>query len=381
MLVAILLVSTVAAHTLVVFTLDTSTDFSDNQTSLGANSTITNGTVQIADGESYTTSNLTTSEPVETVEVNISGIDDSANIVVYDGVYGTKITNKSVSTTGTFTLDVSASSDSSIAIAIDDGGNTAVNGTTDIESIKLVQSNSAPFAAGADTQVAVNDTVELNASDSTDPDGDALSYEWDFDDDGTYDATGEVTSTSFASSGTYNVTLRVTDSHGATDTANITITVDPDSDGDGVIDSEDAYPLNAPGSKIVDNSDTKIADDAFVELASGSGSVDLTVYGTNNTTDGNWTQIGTTSKSASSSSAVLATVNVDDTYDHYKLVYEGDATVQDAGLMYDSAGSGGDVNDTVVGSLSLVDVIIGIAGLLGLLVVLDIFEVITLFDD
>lgn len=45
---------------------------------------------------------------------------------------------------------------------------------------------------------------------------DYTNWEWDFTADGTYDATGETTSHSYASAGSYGVTLRVTDATGAT---------------------------------------------------------------------------------------------------------------------------------------------------------------------
>ena len=53
------------------------------------------------------------------------------------------------------------------------------------------------------------------SSSSTDPDGSIASYEWDFDGNGTTDATGATVSRSFAHSGTPSVTLTVTDNEGA----------------------------------------------------------------------------------------------------------------------------------------------------------------------
>jgi hypothetical protein len=72
--------------------------------------------------------------------------------------------------------------------------------------------------------------LELNfdASNSTDPDGMIVLYEWDFDGDGIFDwsspDTGDTTYT-YTSSGSHNATLRVTDDEGATDTATVTIDV------------------------------------------------------------------------------------------------------------------------------------------------------------
>jgi glucose/arabinose dehydrogenase len=68
--------------------------------------------------------------------------------------------------------------------------------------------------------------VHLDGSGSSGPDpGDVLTYSWDFDGDGVFgDSTAVAPSTTYTTGGTYVVSLRVTDPHGATDTAKITIT-------------------------------------------------------------------------------------------------------------------------------------------------------------
>jgi glucose/arabinose dehydrogenase len=70
-------------------------------------------------------------------------------------------------------------------------------------------------------------TVQFDGSGSSDPDGDPLTYSWDLNGDGTYgDATTVNPSFTYTTAGTYNVTLKVTDSHGAsTVSAQVTITV------------------------------------------------------------------------------------------------------------------------------------------------------------
>src|SRR4051812_29114264 len=62
-------------------------------------------------------------------------------------------------------------------------------------------------------------TVAFDATTSTDPDGDALTYSWDLDGNGTYgDSTAARPSRTYAA-GTYTVGLRVDDGHGHTSTA------------------------------------------------------------------------------------------------------------------------------------------------------------------
>jgi PKD repeat protein len=70
-------------------------------------------------------------------------------------------------------------------------------------------------------------TVQFDGSGSSDPDaGDALSYAWDLDGDGGYDdSTGVTPSYTYTTQGVYTASLRVTDSHGASSTAAVTINV------------------------------------------------------------------------------------------------------------------------------------------------------------
>jgi hypothetical protein len=66
----------------------------------------------------------------------------------------------------------------------------------------------------SDATPQIGQTVEFTAS-ATDPEGDALTFEWDFEFDGTFsvDATGAAASHSYASAGLRNVALRVTDAN------------------------------------------------------------------------------------------------------------------------------------------------------------------------
>jgi glucose/arabinose dehydrogenase/PKD repeat protein len=70
-------------------------------------------------------------------------------------------------------------------------------------------------------------TVAFDGTGSTDPDpGDTLSYAWDLDGDGAYDdSTASQPTYTYTTQGSYNASLRVTDSHGASDTDSVTITV------------------------------------------------------------------------------------------------------------------------------------------------------------
>lgn len=79
------------------------------------------------------------------------------------------------------------------------------------------------------TNVTIGTMVTFDASSSTD-DGTITKFEWDYDNDGVYDAdTGLVATTNvtFTAVGDYPITVRVTDDDSLTDTASVTITVTP----------------------------------------------------------------------------------------------------------------------------------------------------------
>jgi glucose/arabinose dehydrogenase len=88
--------------------------------------------------------------------------------------------------------------------------------------------NRPPVAvAKADTtSVDIGGTVHFDASASTDPDGDPLSYSWDLDGDGTFgDSTAVNPGWTYNSGGTVRVGLRVTDGNGGVGTDSVTIGV------------------------------------------------------------------------------------------------------------------------------------------------------------
>ncbi len=73
----------------------------------------------------------------------------------------------------------------------------------------------------------VGEAVRFDATESFDPDGQIVKYEWDFQSDGTIDAQGVIVEHVFAQAGTFTVTLTVTDNDGETGTARKTIAVGP----------------------------------------------------------------------------------------------------------------------------------------------------------
>jgi glucose/arabinose dehydrogenase len=98
-----------------------------------------------------------------------------------------------------------------------------------IRRIQYFSTNQPPTAVAQATPTtgAAPLTVSFNGTGSSDPDpGDTLAYAWDLDGDGAFDdaSTAQATYT-YTAQGTYAATLRVTDSHGASDTDTVPIAV------------------------------------------------------------------------------------------------------------------------------------------------------------
>ena len=98
----------------------------------------------------------------------------------------------------------------------------------DIKRIHYTQGNQAPKAVALATPTSGEAPlpVQYDARQSTDPDGDALTYAWDTDGDGAYDDSDTALQRwTYGTRGVYAVGLRVTDSHGASSTDHVAITV------------------------------------------------------------------------------------------------------------------------------------------------------------
>jgi PKD repeat protein len=188
--------------------------------------------------------------------------------------------------------------------------------------------NDGPEAdAGADQTAVEGDDVTFDASGSMDPNGDSLTYEWDYNNDGEYSGTGVSPTHTFYSEGTYHVNLLVTDQHGATSTDTVTITVekentnsapnadagpnqtaqpgdnvtfdgsassDPDGDnfthewdfdGDGTVDATGVNPVHSFASSgdytvhltVTDENDATSTDTVTISVSESSYDVDFTV--------------------------------------------------------------------------------------------------------
>ena len=124
------------------------------------------------------------------------------------------------------------------------------DGATAVRSLDITVANRPPTArlTGPDPAVTAVAAV-FDAGTSSDADGSIVRYQWDLDDDGTYEVdTGPVASVSktWSASGTHTVRVRVTDDQGSTDSTSLQVFVDAPP-----LPSVSASPSTAPAGSAV----------------------------------------------------------------------------------------------------------------------------------
>ncbi len=111
-----------------------------------------------------------------------------------------------------------------ISLTVTDNANMSDTQTTTATIAAADTGNQPPVAViTGPTMGIVHESIVFDGSDSMDPDGDALTYEWDFGD--TIVAVGNPTHHIYQAEGAFTVTLTVTDSGGAMSTATQDITL------------------------------------------------------------------------------------------------------------------------------------------------------------
>lgn len=107
-----------------------------------------------------------------------------------------------------------------VVLTVDDGF-----GGVSTDSLVVTSANEAPTAnPGLSQSVDEGQTVSFNGSGSNDPDGDSLTYTWNFG-DGSPVVQGAKPTHVFGDNGVYNVTLVVDDSLGGSHSAQVPVTV------------------------------------------------------------------------------------------------------------------------------------------------------------
>lgn len=181
----------------------------------------------------------------EIVEKNVleacSNVDESNEFCLENGTYPvsfdsgfTPRDNTSISynvsapssSTGSSVFYGFANSSSTVFSTVESG-----NVTVSVE--ENTSGNDAPSASftANSTSVLTGESIEFDASGSSDIDGSISSYSWNFGDSST--GSGEVVTHSYSSTGDYVVELTVTDDDGVSTSVNTTVSVSSDSDDGG----------------------------------------------------------------------------------------------------------------------------------------------------
>lgn len=104
-----------------------------------------------------------------------------------------------------------------LTVTDDDGGTDTDTTTLTVTNISPVADANGPYSGN------VGENITFDGSGSYDPDGNIVSWEWDFGD--TTTGSGETTTHVYTSRGNYTVTLTVTDNDGDTDVTTTTVYV------------------------------------------------------------------------------------------------------------------------------------------------------------
>ena len=161
----------------------------------------------------------------------------------------------------------------SVTLTVNDG-----NGGTDTETLTITVtpgSNDAPTAVAAATAGIGGAPLsyQFTGSGSTDPEGDALTYAWDFGDG--QSASGETVTHDFPVAGTYTVSLTVTDTVGNTDSTSLQVSPQFANPGDAATVAEHDFDNEALNGGtgwvgtawIADNANFKVDDEYNIGVA------------------------------------------------------------------------------------------------------------------
>ncbi len=144
-----------------------------------------------------------------------------------DGTISTQSWNFGDNTAATTAVTAShtyaAAGTYSVTLTVVDNGGASRSTTKTVTVTAPPAANVAPTASFSSTATGLQVTV--NGSGSSDPEGPIASYAWNFGDGSTDSATTASTSHNYTAAGTYQVTLTVTDSGGATNALTKPVTV------------------------------------------------------------------------------------------------------------------------------------------------------------
>jgi PKD repeat protein len=188
--------------------------------------------------------------------------------------------------------------------------NSQMNGGMQTCFTVAAAGNQTPDAnAGPDFSGVAGIAVSFNGTGSTDPDGDPLSYSWDFG-DGTPAGSGATPSHAYATTGVKTVTLTVSDGKGGSDTDTVLVNVGanqvPIANAGGPYSGRTGFPIAMVGSGSDFEGQPLTFSWNFGDSTSGSGSAQSKTYAAPNT----YTVTLTTNDGFQNSAVSTTTANV-----------------------------------------------------------------------
>ncbi len=186
----------------------------DNQ---GAQSTTTSKTVTVTPPNQPPTANFTFSCSALTCSFTSTSSDPDGSVASYSWNFGDATTSTAQNPSHTY----AAGGSYTVTLQVTD--NQGAQSTTTSKTVTVTAPNQPPTA---NFTSSCNGLTCSFTSTSSDPDGSIASYSWNFGDGAT--STAQNPSHTYATGGTYSVTLRVTDNQGAqSTTASQSVTVTP----------------------------------------------------------------------------------------------------------------------------------------------------------
>ena len=145
--------------------------------------------------------------------------DEDGEIILWEWDFHEDRTTDLTGSVVTYSFPMPGAYPVRLTVTDDDGAISVITLVVPVEVAGVGPVNQLPkadftFAPAEPPNVSMNEVVTFKAVGSTDDDGTIDAYEWDFDNDGVYDATGKTAPHVFHSGGSQIVTLRVTDNAG-----------------------------------------------------------------------------------------------------------------------------------------------------------------------
>jgi PKD repeat protein len=147
--------------------------------------------------------------------------DSDGTIIAYDWDYGDGTTDFDAGPVPSHTYTADGTYPVTLTVTDDAGGvaTDTTSATIGSGTLAPVADASGPYTADLGTSVTFDGTA------SSDPDGTIVTYNWNFGDGTTLEDGGATPTHTYATAGTYNVTLTVVDNDGLSDSDSTTATI------------------------------------------------------------------------------------------------------------------------------------------------------------